>query len=336
MLDERKSAILRAVVQTYIETAQPVGSGHVADAAHVGVSSATIRNELTHLEREGYLAQPHTSAGRIPTEKGYRFFVDHLDQPGLDPAHMRQVRSVFADAHGELEQLLRTASRILTRLTATTAVVVNDSADRESVRSVQLVSLSDTTALVVIVTSSGAVIKRSLEFSHTVDDADSSELNRRMSELLVGSSLSAISDRRVLLLSELRPELHDVAVTVFDSLVAESATEHSQVFIEGTPHIAGAFEAVDTVREVLDLLEHHVAVVELLRDVMDRGLSVAIGSETGITPLADCSVIVAPYVVGGERAGTIGVLGPTRMNYRDAMAAVAVVSHRLGKALTEG
>jgi heat-inducible transcriptional repressor len=155
MLDDRKSAILRAVVQQYIETAQPVGSGHVVASTGIGVSAATVRNEMTVLERDGYLMQPHTSAGRIPTEKGYRYFVDTLGDPGeLDAHRMVQVSQYFDHAHGELEEMLKRASQLLSRMTATTAVVVGEADEVAQVRSVQLVELSTTTWMVVAVLSS--------------------------------------------------------------------------------------------------------------------------------------------------------------------------------------
>src|SRR5664279_3431513 len=164
MLDERKASILRAVVARYIETAQPVGSTQVVESTDVGVSSATVRNEMTLLEREGYLAQPHTSAGRIPTEKGYRFFVDQLGGPGdLGAAQAREVRAFFSHAHGELEQMLKDTSRLLSKLTATTALVVGETQESATVRSIQLVGLTPRSAMVVAVLSNGTVLKRLVE-----------------------------------------------------------------------------------------------------------------------------------------------------------------------------
>jgi len=339
MLDDRKSAILRAVVQTYIETAQPVGSTHVVDATAIGVSPATVRSEMTLLEREGYLAQPHTSAGRIPTEKGYRFFVDELGPGELGPAQTRQVRGFFAHAHGELEEMLRNTSRLLSRLTSTAAVVVGEAADPASVRSVQLVGLGPTTYLIVVVLSSGSVVKRTVERTSDVDDATLHTVGAHLTSRLFGQSLTRL-DRLVPTVSpggRVLGEVEDpVLVEAVDALRAAAVESGRSVHIDGASHIAGAFDASDTLREVLGLLEQQVSVVTLLRDVLDRGLTVAIGSETGVAPLAECSLVVAPYLVGGEPAGTIGVLGPTRMNYQETLAAVAVVSSRLSRLLSEG
>ena len=164
MLDERKAAILQAVVQEYIRTAQPVGSNHVAAASSIDVSPATVRNEMAALEVDGYLQQPHTSAGRIPTDKGYRFFVDTLASPGpLDSARAQQVRTFFAHAHGALEQMLSDTSLLLTRLTHHAALVVGPAAEQATIRSVQLVGLSSRIVLAVTVLSNGGVERHTIE-----------------------------------------------------------------------------------------------------------------------------------------------------------------------------
>ncbi|MFN8050560.1 MAG: heat-inducible transcriptional repressor HrcA [Acidimicrobiales bacterium] len=332
MLDDRKSAILRAVVQTYIETAQPVGSTHVVDATAIGVSPATVRSEMTVLERDGYLMQPHTSAGRIPTEKGYRFFVDEIGPGELGPAQARTVRGFFAHAHGELEEMLRNTSRMLSKLTSTTAVVVGEAAEVRAIRSVQLVGLAPQVYLVVGVLSSGTVLKRTVERQVEVDDDTLQQAGNAITAQLRGRSINGTET--------FTPTgdagIDDVAVEALAALRAAAGESARSVHIEGASNIAGAFDASSTLREVLGLLEQQVSVVTLLRDVLDRGLTVAIGSETGVAPLAECSLVVAPYMVGGEQAGTIGVLGPTRMNYQETLAAVAVVSNRLSRLLSEG
>lgn len=332
MLDDRKSAILRAVVTTYIETAQPVGSSHVVEATGVGVSPATVRSEMTVLERDGYLVQPHTSAGRIPTEKGYRFFVDQIGPGQLGPAQTREVRGFFAHAHGELEEMLRSTSRMLSKLTSTTAVIVREATQSSTVVSVQLVALGGNTFVVVAVLSSGSVLKRTFERPEPAGD----DLVARTAGAL-SAGLTNVDLTSTTTIAPTGDAATDGFVTqALNALHTAAAETASSVHIEGASNIAGAFDASSTLREVLGLLEQQVAVVTLLRDVLDRGLTVAIGSETGVAPLAECSLVVAPYLVGGEQAGTIGVLGPTRMNYQGTLAAVAVVSDRLSRLLTEG
>jgi heat-inducible transcriptional repressor len=334
MLDERKAAVLRAVVEAYISTAQPVGSSHVADAPGVNVSSATVRNDMVLLEQEGYLQQPHTSAGRVPTEKGYRFFVDSLVGPNqLGTVEAQRVRSFFATAHGELERMLLDTSRLLSSLTSYAAVVVGPPHEVALIRSIQLVPLADRIVLIVVVLSNGAIEKHTMELADDVDDEVVGAASRSLAAQLLGRNVHAFAE----VSGAAAGPVGAVVDAVRDAFLAShSASDGESVYIGGASQMASAFDAVATVSEVLHILEEQFLVVSLLQDVLDRGLSVAIGTETGIEPLTDCAVVVAPYVVDGEAAGSIGVLGPTRMNYPQALAAVALVSQRLGRRLSEG
>lgn len=332
MLDDRKAAILRAVVEEYIDTAQPVGSSHVARVKGVEVSSATVRNEMAVLEREGYLIQPHTSAGRIPTDKGYRFFVDQLAPPGtLDPALRQRVQAFFATTHGELEQLLHDTSRLLAGLTDYAAVVVGPPHEAATIRAVHLVGLGPRVALVVAVLSNGVVEKRSIELAADIGEERLAAASAHLAAHLTARTLAALE--RVPTTGDTATD--GVVAAVLRALRGGHDDEPDHVFVGGTSRMVASFEAVETVRRVLTILEQQFLVVSLLRDVLDRGLSVAIGTEVGHEALAECAVVVSPYQVEGER-GTIGVVGPTRMKYPQALAAVALVSQRLGRLLSEG
>ncbi len=334
MLDDRKASILRAVVQEYIETAQPVGSGRISDAPGVDVSSATVRNEMALLENEGYLAQPHTSAGRIPTEKGYRYFVDTIGAPGaLRGEQAKQVRAFFARAHGELEEMLESTSRLLSGLTAWTGVVVPPSAADVAVRSAQVVSLAPQVALVVVVLADGTVEKHTLELDREVGEERVNAASAHVAAHLAGVMRKSVPEAVPATGDDDTDHVSDLVVGLLRRTTpADTADE---VFVGGASRVASAFDAVETVQQVLSVLEEQLVVVTLLKDVVDRGLQVAIGSETGMETLADAALVVAPYTVDGERAGSIGVLGPARMNYPEALAAVAAVSRRLGSHLTE-
>ncbi len=331
MLDERKAQILRAVVEEYIQTAQPVGSGHVAAAPGVSVSSATVRNEMASLEAEGFLAQPHTSAGRIPTEKGYRSFVDSLTEPSLGRTADQQVREFFDQAHGEIEQMLADTTQLLTGLTDYAAVVVGPAHEAADVRSVQLVALAPAVVLFVAVLGNGAVEKCTVGLTSEVEEATLSDASAHLSAHLIGHPLGKVDEVPAADALEIAPVVAAVCAAVE---AGEDVDDH--VFVNGASRMAAAFDAVETVRSVLTILEQQLVVVTLLRDVVSRGLNVAIGTETGMQPLADCALVVAPYTVDGEQVGTVGVLGPTRMNYPQALAAVAVVGQRLGHRLSEG
>jgi heat-inducible transcriptional repressor len=331
MLDERKTAILRAVVREYIETAQPVGSNHVARAQGVNVSSATIRNEMAVLEQEGFLHQPHTSAGRVPTDKGYRYFVDHLTVPGqLDSQRSELVRDFFDTSHGALERLLGDTSRLLAGLTDYAAVVIRPAAEAATVRSIQLVSLSARMATVVAVLSNGQVESEMIELADELAVTKISAISAKLAAHAIGRTLESLGN--VATTGDLEV---DVVANACVKAFATSRRQPDLAFVGGASHMAQAFDAVDVVRNVLEALEHQHLVVGLLRSVLNRGLAVAIGAEHGVEPLAACAVVVKPYVVEGEAVGTIGVLGPTRMNYPRALAVVEAVSEQLGRTLTE-
>jgi heat-inducible transcriptional repressor len=330
-LDARKAAILNAVVAEYVESAQPVGSGHVTGIPGVEVSSATVRSEMAALESEGYLVQPHTSAGRIPTDKGYRFYVDHLARPGvLDVARRQEVRRFFAEMHGEVEDLLGHTSGLLAHLTDYAAVVVGPGHDSSIIRSVQVVGLGPRVALLIVVLSDGAVEKTKLELPDDTAEAVLIAAASHMSASLCGCTLTRLGDV---------PATGDASLNTVTRVAEEglsklsASREPDNVFVGGSSSMASAFEAVGTVRSVLSILEQQLVVVSLIEDILDKGLSVAIGAEHGFEPLAPCALVVAPVSVEGEAAGTIGVLGPTRMRYQRALAAVQMVAERLGESL---
>ena len=325
MLSERKAAILQAVVEGYISTLEPMGSSQIVSAAELDVSSATVRSEMASLEEEGYLQQPHTSAGRVPSDKGYRYFVDTLMEPHtLGRSQQQKVSSFFEKAQGELEHMLSETSGFLTQLTHYATVIVGPPAEVSPVRGVQVVRLADAQALIVMVRANGVITKRAVPIDVNVSDDAIASASRRLVALRVEAETdpgSSDKDSTKLL-------------ALFDAALDEQ--DESPVFVGGTSAVAGIFDAVEQVPEVLQVLEKQYLVITLMRDVIERGLEVAIGSETGVEPFAECSLVVAPIEVDGTRAGSLGLLGPTRMNYPRAMATVALVSQQLGTHLREG
>ena len=329
MLDDRKASILYTVVQEYIRTAQPVGSGRVARAPGIDASPATVRSEMAALSEQQYLVQPHTSAGRVPTSKGYRFFVDQWRRrspsPTLHPADRRQVNDFFSSSHGGFESILSDTTGLLSDLTDWTAVVVAPSPAAATVRSAQLVELSAGTVMVVAVMSNGVVEKRTLDVGVDTSAEVVADASQRLARRVVGRTLAEIDDCD-------QPDDKLLAAAI---AALREARAHHEVFVGGISKLADAFDAVEQLSEVLGLLEQQLVVVTLMRRVLDRGLRVAIGEETGMPSLTECSLVLAPYSAEGTDGGTIGVIGPTRMDYPQALSAVAAVSLRLGPALDE-
>ncbi len=287
---------------------------------------------MASLEREGYLTHPHTSAGRIPTDKGYRFFVDHLGSPHpLAQAEHEQVQVFFSKAHGELERVLRDTSRLLAQLTDCAAVVVSPVHEALVVRSALVARLSAHTAMAVAILSNGAVEKRTISLPDDVPDAVLSSASVSLQQRLWGHSLWMVPPE----LPSGDPAVDELVRACIGALGdATSTASTDQVFVGGAAYMAERFDAIEQVRAVLGILEQSYVVVTLLRDVLAQGQSVSIGSEhSAVASLAECSLVVAPYESEGVALGTIGVLGPTRMDYEHALAAVAIVGQRLSREL---
>ena len=330
---ERRATVLKAVVEEYVVSAQPVASQTVTTSRDLGVSSATVRNDMTQLEREGYLTQPHTSSGRIPTDQGYRYFVDHFTAAGSLPVGQRRaVADFFATTHRALEDLLHETSLLLARLTSHAAVVVGPVADAVRVRTAQLVALEPGTVLAIAVLGNGSVEREVLR-----SDVEGERLGRASVALdtqLSGRGLAQPTQ-------VLAPSTGDAAA---DALVAaaahalchRAAAVSDHLYVGGASRLAAeqdAFSTTATTARLLEMLEEQVVVVSLVRDLLDHGVNVSIGSEHDVDELRDCSIVLAPYEVEGAPAGTVGVLGPTRMDYQQALAAVAAVSQQLGRLL---
>jgi heat-inducible transcriptional repressor len=330
---DRRAAVLRAIVEEYVQTAQPVASQSIAQSRSMGVSSATVRNDMTQLEREGYIVQPHTSAGRIPTDQGYRYFVDHFTKAGSLPVNQRRaVADFFASAHSALEDLLHETSQLLARLTSHAAVVVGPQFDAARVRSAQLVALQPELLLAIAVLSNGSIEKEVISNAGEFDDAQIGRASAVLDATLREQSLGGAS----IAVSAGDPVVDELVRLGVEALARRATSGAEPLYVGGASRIVGeqnAFATAERASRLLEMLEQQVVVVSLVRDLLDQGVTVSIGAENEVDDLRDCSLVLAPYRVDGQMAGTVGVLGPTRMDYQQALAAVAAVSQQLGKLL---
>jgi heat-inducible transcriptional repressor len=341
-LDERKSQILRAIVEEYVATAQPVGSQTVVARRSLDVSAATVRNEMTVLEREGFITQPHTSAGRVPTDRGYRFFVDHFAPiSSLPSPQRREVADFFSSATAVMDDLLHDTSQLLARITRHAAVVVGPAVDAALVRAVHLVALDAENVLVIAALGSGAVEREIIRFADGVSVSVLERAEGVLARRLVGHELADTvggdardNDDPARPIRNDNPD--DVARVALDALLARGGSGEP-LFVGGASRLAAeseAFTSPESVSRLLGLLEQHVVVVGMMRELLGPGLTVTIGSEHRRSDLQECSLVLAPYLVDGAPAGTVGVLGPTRMDYRQAQAAVRTISQQLSRELS--
>jgi heat-inducible transcriptional repressor len=339
MLDDRKLEVLRAIVEDYVSTNEPVGSKSLVDRHQLGVSPATIRNDMAALEDEGYIAQPHTSAGRVPTDKGYRLFVDRLSSvKPLSGAERRAIESFLGGAV-DLDDVVHRTVRLLAQLTHQVAVVQYPSLSRSSVRHLELVRLSDTRVLVVLITDTGRVEQRVVDLPSALSEESLSDLrvcfNAKVAGQHLSDATSVLADLPDAVVPEVRPNAIAILSTVLETLVDHP---EERVVLAGTANLArtAALDFPGTIRPVLEALEEQVVLLRLFGEVTDaQTIRVSIGGELLHEGLQATSVVSAGY--GLQTAlGGLGVLGPMRMDYPGTMGAVRAVARYVGQILAEG
>ena len=337
-LDERKQKILGAVVRDYVETVKPVGSEDLAARHDWGVKSATIRNEMAELAEQGYLRQPHTSAGRIPSDRGYRFFVDHL----------MVARDVVADApvderSFDMEHLLRQTCALLTRMTSYTSVATPPRHADTRLNRVFVSPAGDGRLLVVALFSTGQAENRLLGPAPDAPEATAAEivaLGNVLDIVFAGKSLDflAASDTPTApaeFAPAQRARFDAVAQAVRQ--MTRQATDEDQVYLEGTREILRQpeFRDVSKIESVLETLQRRTLLYQTLsHDLLHSDVTVVIGAENPVQAMQECSVVTASYFVGRRERGTIGVVGPTRMDYDRAVPAVGFFARSLSETLT--
>jgi heat-inducible transcriptional repressor len=335
MSEERKLSVLRAIVEDYVETKEPVGSKALVERHALGVSSATIRNDMAALEEEGLIAQPHTSAGRVPTDAGYRLFVDRLSQvKPLSPAEKRAISTLLTDAV-DLDDVLDRTVRALSTLTRQVAVVQYPSLSRATVRHVELVPLAPGRLLVVLITGSGRVEQRTVEVDPQVTDELVGELRARLNAGLVGKALTEVAVLLRTTAEAFRPEDRDLVSSVVTALEdALSSQREDRVVLAGTAHLARSpLDFSQSIGPVLEAIEEQVVLLRLLGEMADdpaNGVSVRIGHEIHHQGLIETSLVSSGYG-SGTQVARLGVLGPTRMDYPTTMAAVRAVARYVSR-----
>lgn len=332
-LGARKARVLRAVVGDYIRSAEPVGSGSIASRYRLGVSSATIRNDMAALEGLGYLVQPHTSAGRIPTDMGYRFYVDTLPpRLSVPEAQRRAIAALFGEIPADVEEVLRRTASLLSRLTRYAAVTLAPDLRGSQVARADLVGVG-AGALLVVVSDTGRVDKRLLEVPaegrHDAIRRAGEALDRSFSGM-THAAAQARARRLASRSSGAERAVFTAVAETFGQLGQGTGSDH--VFIGGAANIAGeeVFERRETVRRLFEALEEEAAILGFLRGVAGKDdVAVRIGRENPVAAMREAAVVVAPYRAGGRPAGSIAVIGPRRMQYPAAISTVQAVARRL-------
>lgn len=321
MLTDRQKLILKAVVDDYVRSAEPVGSRTISKRSDVNYSPATIRNEMADLEELGYLQQPHTSAGRIPSNKGYRFYVDHLMIPRkLSKDDIRKIRMTFAEQYVEYEQLIQQTASILSELTNYTAIVLGPEVFDTTLKHIQLIPLTTDSAVAIIVTNTGHVENKKVSIPPEVSVSDMERLVNLLNVKLAGVPLFQLHGR---IYTEVAFELkkhfqrYEELMGILEQSLKREPEE--KIFLGGTTNIFSQpeFRDVERVKLLFEFLEQNDRIQGILASSVDQeGVQIKIGHENVDEAILNCSVITASYSIGGRPVGKLSILGPTRMEYQ--------------------
>ncbi|MCZ7571941.1 MAG: heat-inducible transcriptional repressor HrcA [Ardenticatenaceae bacterium] len=333
-LSERQQAILGILVREYIATAQPVGSKTMVEKYGLSVSSATIRSEMAALEEMDYLTHPHTSAGRVPTEHGYRYFVERLmEQSDLPEAEQRLIRHQFHQARMDLEQWMKLAAAVLAHTTHTASLVTVPRAQLSRLKHLELIDISEALVLVIVVLSEGLVRQQMVRQSQPpLSSEQLTVVSNKLNAQLAGLNRIEIGNRSIeLTLFEAR--VRETLVEVLERVDTRSVTE---LYRDGLIHILRQpeFAAADSVRQILEIIEERSLLENIAAEVMrGGGLQVIIGGEGRWREISEVSMVMAPYGVEGRTAGMMGVVGPMRMPYGRAISTVRFVASLMSRLL---
>ena len=337
-MDERKFRILQAIIDDYILTAMPVGSRTISKKYDMGLSSATIRNEMSDLEELGYLDQPHVSAGRVPSAKAYRLYVDELLRGGLiadDSAEA--VRSYFTARSRQMEDVIEQAAQVLSSLTNYTAVVLEPGGVQPRIRNLQLVPVSDQTALMVIVTDSGVVRDTVVRIPARMDADTLYSVSRSLTEALAGCTLQEACERMPTLTMGRDSEAEEKLMASLEGVLSDraAAPRPRRMTVGGASNMLTypEYNDMEKARGLLSVIEARDRLARIIQSQGDVAFTVRIGPETGVPEMSDCSIVTATYTTRQGRHGTLGVIGPTRMQYGRVLSILSIMGQQLSELL---
>lgn len=337
LLTDRQLLILQVLVDDFIQSAQPVGSRSLSKKKGISFSSATIRNEMADLEDLGFIEKTHTSSGRIPSEKGYRYYVDHLLSPQrLNQQEIIMIKSIFAERIFEYEKIIQKSAKILSELTNYTSIVLGPAANVNKLKRIQIVPINKETVVAIFVTDSGHVENRTLHLPASIDAGELEKTVNILNDRLMNVPLKELNDKiykevAALLRQHIRNfdlMLHTVAETF-------KMPTNEKLFFGGKANILSQpdFHDLDKIRNLMNMIEHEDWVYDLIKK-NPTGINVKIGTENNSSAMENCSLITATYSVGTEKLGTIAILGPTRMEYSRVISLLKFLSSDLTSVLT--
>lgn len=340
-IDERKKQILKAIINEHILTAEPIGSRTLAKTYQFGISSATIRNEMSDLEEMGYLEQPYTSAGRIPSDKGYRFYVDSLIKEGncLHSDYQELLNNFNLKKQG-IQSIMSSMAKMLSKITRYTSLISEPQLKRSKVKQFQLVPIEKNSLLIVLISDTGIVHNKIIQLEQELSARQINYLNQFLSGHLKNKELISLNDD---FMKELELKLikrFDLSQGIFELIyqgLVSSEPAEFKVYLGGTSYILEQpeFNDLENLKKVLNIFDHEEILRNLLNNIPDKGLEVMIGHENELEEMQKCSIVFATYSIGDKASGKIGVIGPTRMEYSKVISTVNSVAKALSKIISE-
>ncbi|AVQ99420.1 heat-inducible transcriptional repressor HrcA [Oceanobacillus iheyensis] len=335
MLTERQLLILQVIVDDFIESAHPVGSRAISKKEHIPFSAATIRNEMADIEEQGYLEKTHSSSGRVPSEKGYRYYVDHLISPAGQTHKGNVISHMLKDGFFEFEQIVQMSAEVLSELTNYTSIILGPELFETKLKQVQLITLSAHTAVAILVTNTGHVEHRSFSIPAEVNPSDLERmvniLNTRLHDVPI-LKLQEIFNTEIAAMMKMYVEDFDRS---YDYLKAAFLSDHPvKLYIGGKSNILRQpeFNDVDKIRSFFTMMDKEEEIISLLKHT-DHGINVSIGKENEVDAIKDFSLITSSYQLGDGQLGTIALLGPMRMEYKKVISLLNIVSNEMTDAL---
>lgn len=336
-LDARKMRILQAIIDDYILTASPVGSRTIAKCTDIGLSSATIRNEMSDLEEMGYLEQPHTSAGRVPSDKAYRLYVDSImRQARLTEDEMRYIGEHYSRRLSEVDDVVRQTAYVLSSVTRYTSMVLSPRIRGAKLRYIHLVALGDGKALVLMVTDSGLTRDSLIRLPHGIGQQELDKLSRVLNARLANHRLDDVLGANLMDLAGELAEQKQFLDSLIHSMHKSVEQNARRVELSGTTNILSypEYSDMDRARNLLSAIEQKDLLFDVLTRAQDVEFTIRIGHENEKESIQDCSVVTATYKIGREPIGSFGVIGPTRMDYAKVLAVMSQIGRSLSDALT--
>ena len=339
-MNERKLKILEAIIRDYIETGDPVGSRTISKKYDLGISSATIRNEMADLEELGLIIQPHTSAGRIPSDKGYRLYVDGMmKRPQITPEVEKVIVNLIKEKITRIDSLVEETAKLVAMLTNCTTIAMTPPISQVRIKHIQLVPIDDYSVACVVVTDTNSVKNHVIDTPKAIDFNMCMALTNILNEKLKGSSLSQISvDQIRTSIEEKMKEYGDIASSVLEAIDSTLKQEDTpEIYIRGTNNILdfNGLHDKDKTRELFKLLEEKPYLTKLLDQSKPNTITVKIGEENILTPMKDYSVVTTSYSIGEHTIGNLGIIGPTRMNYDQVVSVLEYVSYHITNMLKD-